>query len=209
MKKFLAVVMLSIMTIGGTADTFAYTKNHHLAFEEKIVFNADGSTSERKQSYANSLVDAEEDKSTPLMATSSACFDIKTTDYIMKNGTAMVKIRDMLSIVEGGASFTYNPQTKEVKAYLMNKGFELGMYSSGIETRSILVSPETNIINYSYVSYAGEKDVISQASLTAKIKPEIIGGSLYVSAIDLNKVMRGNYEAFIRNGILYIPYGYV
>jgi len=187
MKKLLFFVFVMVLSFGVAVPSFAYTKWHSDGYKEDI-FDSGG--------YMNY---------------------IETTDFIYKNGTAMVKFRILDSLNNGydSAKFEFNNKTKIAKAYLS------GYDESEILTKSIAVKAGRNSIDCTHME--GYK------TIETKVTPENINGSLYVSAIDLGYALVPNYViylpsmpigigvsieqeqqsinavSFIKDGVLYIP----
>ncbi len=127
---------------------------------------------------------------------------IETTDYITRNGTAMVKFRNMVNVM--GGSVEYIASSKTTKAY----------FPIGLKTQSVAIKAGNKAIDFTdRIEYLYTKNYSRHYANPA---PVIINGSLYVSAIDLGNVMAkdrvcpllDNKYADIRNGKLYIAYAY-
>lgn len=121
---------------------------------------------------------------------------ILTNEYIYRNGTAMVKFRDIISTMNG--KIEYNASNKSIKTYLNT------VYDVELATKSISVKAGKNIIEYT--DAWGKRK-----SAYTRVTPVIINGSLYVSAMDLGTALcpwayYGTALADIKNGVLNIYY---
>ncbi len=181
MKKYITILLTSIATVVSSVNSFAYTKHFEEYYRSDVgvIGNSDNMTWEdlNRVGWTNLF---------PY---------IETTDYIMRNGTAMVKFRDMVTFI--GGKVDYNTNTKIVKVYFNT---DLSNGAIGLTVNSVAVRANRNRIDYTYVS--GDS-----VSYNTKVTPVIINGSLYVSAVDLGNVLGGE-GAKMQNGKVYINYRY-
>lgn len=218
MKKLMALGLAVCMTVVSAVNCFAYTKVRPLAYKSEInKFIPMWGTSPEG---ANEISGDDFDRRFPDSVTNGGEFrhTVVTDEFIYVNGTAMVKVRDV--IAAAGGKIEYNPTTKAIKAYMPKANYT--------SIRSFSITPGNTKAYFSLISFNDAEIEVSggvtenyiSGSCDLKVMPEIIDGSFYVSAIDLEDILgrynalggtvryNGNdnrYTVHIINNIVYIP----
>ena len=179
MKRFISALFAALILLNSSV-TYATTDMYCEYFEantHKFLSNSDIYPPNKIREL---MIDMKVDNTYRLLY-------MRENEYIMQNGTAMVKFRNVFSRLDG--KIEYNSETKITKAYLPEsyvffynytpEGIEEWRYYTPI--KSIAIQPGRNRIDYS--------DYDGQHSITTTVTPNIVNGSLYVSAVDIGKIM--------------------
>lgn len=205
MKKFFMIALVFIITTVSCVNCFAYINYDFLmdyASASRLGYPEWAFSDDSQNQYLRDTYNVE---------INGCDFSnyIYTNEYKYVDGTAMVKLRDMVGRI--GGKVDYNKNSKTTKVYF---NWERDKNNC---IKSFSVTPGYNVISASYYTDSAFCGWKSSGSFRTSTSPRIINGSLYISAVDLGKALApfwnttyGGYfnttrqYADVKDGVLYI-----